>query len=76
MAHFGPLGSNTANSIEFFAIKDHVENSLKHSISFIKVRLDQCREDAGRDCVAYMANSLMVWRDSQPQNKARLRLFK
>ena len=42
----------------------------------LQVRLDQVKEDAGRNCITYMANALIMWRDTQPESEARQLLYR
>ena len=42
----------------------------------LQVRLDQMREDAGRNSVTFMANVLMIWRDAHHENEARRLLYR
>ena len=42
----------------------------------LQVKLDQVKEDAGRNCITYMANALIMWRDTQPESEARQLLYR
>ena len=42
----------------------------------LQVRLDQMREDAGRNSVTFMVNVLIIWRDAQHESEARRLLYR